>query len=133
MSTCISRHGEYSDHTLDDEYECTRCHVLDEDALQAELHNVTRERDQARAELERLHGANVLIQCDDPDHAEVERLRGVAKALRITVAEMLSGKQHTHARTTTWQATLEHATEALNEAVDRADEIIAKRREAGMG
>lgn len=33
MSTCISREGEYSDHTPDKDYYCTRCYVLDEPAL----------------------------------------------------------------------------------------------------
>src|SRR5690554_5800776 len=33
MSTCISMHGEYSDHTINDDFICTRCDVLDEDAL----------------------------------------------------------------------------------------------------
>lgn len=37
MSTCISTQGEYSTHTVDGRYGCTRCHVLDEDALFAEL------------------------------------------------------------------------------------------------
>lgn len=37
MSTCISEHGEYGSHTLDADYVCTRCSVLDEDALIAEL------------------------------------------------------------------------------------------------
>lgn len=37
MSTCISRHGEYGDHELDELHTCTRCHMLDEDALRAEL------------------------------------------------------------------------------------------------
>lgn len=37
MSACISRHGEFSSHTLDDSHTCTLCHVLDEEALRAEL------------------------------------------------------------------------------------------------
>lgn len=37
MSTCISRHGEFGSHELDDLHTCTLCHVLDEDALRAEL------------------------------------------------------------------------------------------------
>ena len=37
MSTCISRHGEYSSHTPDADYVCTLCFVLDEDGLIAEL------------------------------------------------------------------------------------------------
>lgn len=42
MSTCISRHGEFGSHTLDDSYTCTLCHVLDEDALRAELERLRR-------------------------------------------------------------------------------------------
>lgn len=37
VSVCISRHGEYSSHELDDLHTCTLCGVLDEDALRAEL------------------------------------------------------------------------------------------------
>lgn len=37
MSNCISRHGEFSEHHLDDSHTCTLCHVLDEEALRAEL------------------------------------------------------------------------------------------------
>lgn len=50
MSACISQHGEYSDHILDELHTCTRCHVLDEDALRAEL------TERLRAELERRDG-----------------------------------------------------------------------------
>lgn len=56
MSTCISRHGEYSEHTLDDEFTCTLCGVLDEDALRAELRDLRArgaEHDQQVAERER--------------------------------------------------------------------------------
>lgn len=37
MSVCISRHGEFGSHDLDDEHTCRLCGVLDEDALRAEL------------------------------------------------------------------------------------------------
>lgn len=37
MSACISSAGEFGSHVLDDAYSCTRCFVLDEDALTAEL------------------------------------------------------------------------------------------------
>ena len=37
MSSCISRHGEYSEHTLNDLYVCTYCSALDEDAMIAEV------------------------------------------------------------------------------------------------
>lgn len=46
MSACISKHGEFSAHTPDDDHICTRCGVLDEDGLIAELHK-------ARAALDR--------------------------------------------------------------------------------
>ncbi len=39
MSACISKHGELGSHTPDTEYVCTRCGVLDEDGLIAELRN----------------------------------------------------------------------------------------------
>lgn len=60
MSTCISRHGEWSDHILDDAYTCTRCLVLDEDALVDELRQarsrlaeVEAERDAAKEDANR--------------------------------------------------------------------------------
>jgi len=37
MSACISSEGEYSDHTLDDAYMCTRCYALDEDSMTRDL------------------------------------------------------------------------------------------------
>ena len=37
MSKCISKHGEFSEHDLDDEYVCKLCSVLDEGALRLEL------------------------------------------------------------------------------------------------
>lgn len=54
MSVCISQHGEYGSHTLDAEYTCTRCGVLDEDALTEELRRLRQELDEARAERDRL-------------------------------------------------------------------------------
>ena len=52
MSTCISGHGEWSDHTPDAEYTCTRCGVLDEPGLTAELRRLREELDEARAEID---------------------------------------------------------------------------------
>lgn len=40
MSACISRHGEYGEHTPDAEYVCTLCGVLDEATLLAELRDL---------------------------------------------------------------------------------------------
>lgn len=48
MSTCISFHGEFGSHTLDDAYTCTLCGVLDEDAMTAELRDLREERDALR-------------------------------------------------------------------------------------
>lgn len=44
---------------------------------------------------------------------ELEQITGVAKALRITVAEMLSGKERTPERSAMWRSTLAHAIAAL--------------------
>lgn len=75
MSTCISRHGEYSDHILDDDFICTRCTVLDEDALIEDRNRLRRERDEWRAEVDRLnqqlHRWNTNLT---NAKAEVERL-----------------------------------------------------------
>lgn len=51
MSTCISRHGEFGEHTLDDSHTCTRCYVLDEEALRAALAAVEQDRDKLSDEL----------------------------------------------------------------------------------
>jgi hypothetical protein len=50
MSACISKHGEFGEHLPGDEFTCTRCYVLDEDALRAEVEAVAAslsERDRA--------------------------------------------------------------------------------------
>lgn len=54
MSRCISRHGEYDAHELDDEYVCGLCGVLDEDALLVEVRELRKAAAQAARELETL-------------------------------------------------------------------------------
>ena len=45
MSTCISKHGEYSDHgPLDDEFYCTWCGELDEAAMRKGIEAAVREQ-----------------------------------------------------------------------------------------
>ena len=45
MSTCISKHGEYSDHgPLDDEFYCTWCGELDEAAMRKGVESAVREQ-----------------------------------------------------------------------------------------
>lgn len=61
MSTCISSHGEFGEHTLDDLHTCTRCHVLDEDALRAELAAVKWERDLLAEALGQLRPAAAAV------------------------------------------------------------------------
>lgn len=51
MSTCISWHGEFSRHELDDEYTCKLCGVLDEEALRAELRELRRTNEGLREAL----------------------------------------------------------------------------------
>lgn len=57
MSTCISRHGEYGSHVMpetiggDDEFVCTRCGVLDEDAMRDELNRSRETRQKLAARL----------------------------------------------------------------------------------
>ena len=53
MSTCISREGEYSDHTPDKDYYCTRCYVLDEPALLDRVRELVAERDALDAAFDR--------------------------------------------------------------------------------
>lgn len=87
MSACISRHGEFSEHSLDNSHTCTLCGVLDEEALRAELAQArsaihiadattgrrTAQRDQARAEAEKAHAAGfaraVAMLRDDQRYA----------------------------------------------------------------
>jgi hypothetical protein len=83
MSTCISPAGEYSDHVLDDAYTCTRCLVLDEDALVAELRQararlaeVEAERDDAMA------GVREWKHSSDVHLAAAEAWRPVVEAAR---------------------------------------------------
>lgn len=45
MSVCVSKHGEYADHTPDSEYLCTRCAALDVDALRFEVRQLRALRD----------------------------------------------------------------------------------------
>jgi hypothetical protein len=59
MSTCISRHGEYSSHELDDTFVCARCAMLDEDAIVAELQRL---RQLKGAHMEMIRGANEKIE-----------------------------------------------------------------------
>jgi hypothetical protein len=61
MSTCISERGEYSHHTPDDAHVCTRCHVLDEDAVIQELKRLREERAQFDAWAEQLRYERRLL------------------------------------------------------------------------
>lgn len=58
MSICISREGEFGSHVLDDAYTCSRCLVLDEDAMIADLRGLRARLAEALAEVERLRGEN---------------------------------------------------------------------------
>jgi hypothetical protein len=90
--------------------------VLDDyDGSMDSVRTLTSERDAAREQAAQAQ-------------AGVERIAGVAKALRITVAEMLSGKQHTQARTMTWQSTLKYATEALATSAPQPKDTAPTRR-----
>lgn len=57
MSTCISRHGEYGSHVMPEtiggggEFVCTRCGVLDEDAMRDELNRSREARQKLAARL----------------------------------------------------------------------------------
>lgn len=54
MSGCISRHGEYDAHELDENYVCGLCGHLDEDALLVEVRELRKAAAQAARELETL-------------------------------------------------------------------------------
>lgn len=72
MSACISRHGEYSEHTPDGEYTCQRCLVLDEDALRAELRRLRAETTTATDE------AVVKVLNEHPDMTDRSAIDGCA-------------------------------------------------------
>jgi hypothetical protein len=78
VSACISQRGEYSDHTPDADYVCTRCGVLDELALVAELNRYQAETARLTAERDRLKdgNANLIrnaeILADEVIHASAE-------------------------------------------------------------
>lgn len=73
MSTCISRQGEFGDHILDDDYTCTRCLVLDEDALVDELRQARARLAEVEAERDALQRQRdevwyrIDLWSDDPD------------------------------------------------------------------
>lgn len=60
MSKCISRHGEYSEHQLDQDHVCRRCSVLDEDAMVAELNRLRGELELLRPVVE---AAKEVVYC----------------------------------------------------------------------
>lgn len=80
MSTCISKHGEFGSHELDADYVCTRCSVLDEDGLIAELHQA---RSLAQTRLDIINAQR------DPDlAANYAQVRKERDDLRATTAEL---------------------------------------------
>ena len=61
MSTCISKHGEYSEHgPLDDDFYCTRCGVLDEGAMRKGIEAAVRKAI-ARRIFEEEHACNAAL------------------------------------------------------------------------
>lgn len=90
MSKCISRHGEFSEHTLDANHVCTLCLVLDEDALIEELRqaresvaSLTAENERLRADGDGMLEANVRLRDErDAARAEVEYRKATEADLR---------------------------------------------------
>lgn len=76
MSTCISQHGEFGSHELDELHTCTLCHVLDEDGLRAEMERVRTERDDLSLQLSMANGyAEGLYRNELQLTAELEQSR----------------------------------------------------------
>ena len=85
MSQCISRHGEYSEHDLDEtgehEFTCKRCWVFDEDAalsalrrarsLAAALEQESALKDEALAELRKVVDHWGLITINPNTHTRL--------------------------------------------------------------
>lgn len=82
MSTCISSHGEYSDHIPDDSYVCTRCSVLDEDAMLTELKRLRSQLAEAEEVM-----ADYSKAVEQPS-ARCERADEQLAELRVRVAEL---------------------------------------------
>lgn len=115
MSACISQHGEYSDHDPDERFTCKLCGAFDEtgalaevDRLQAEVGDpllrkqrdnwkavaaqATEERDEARAEVDRLtawhpHSAVGALRLAKAE-AERDRLAARAEAAEAALVEL---------------------------------------------
>jgi hypothetical protein len=78
MSTCISPHGEYGSHFPDDDYTCTRCDVLDEDALRHELLRLRKKSELSATILPTTIIAMAALFVLDPSINEVGRDRVIA-------------------------------------------------------
>lgn len=91
MSTCISRHGEFGSHDLDELHTCKLCHVLDEDALREELRKLRAANSElaisndalafqanaANADLSQLRAELVMLRADEEhSNSDIERLNG---------------------------------------------------------
>ena len=111
MSTCISRHGEWSDHALatsgnaEDRFQCSRCLVLDEGALlnalevtEAGLAEAKRIRDQYRRRLKESGQRNLDLDTENqrlregvaaliPDYDDIPLLEARLHALLETVTD----------------------------------------------
>lgn len=67
MSTCISSHGEFGSHDLDDAFTCKLCHVLDEEAITERFRQLRAERDALwtaashLVDLTRRNGSSLLV------------------------------------------------------------------------
>lgn len=90
MSTCISQHGEYSEHDLPgtkfSEFDCNRCFAFSEDAALAEVERL-------RSKVTRVEAlADDLTASLDPSQALPQMrtrdfLRKVESAIRAALAE----------------------------------------------
>lgn len=76
MSTCISHHGEYSEHTPDEDHTCTRCYVLDEDALIADRDRWKACAENAEATIARVEALAASWTWPRSDHGPVTRAHG---------------------------------------------------------
>src|SRR5690625_4282539 len=70
MSACISRHGEYSEHTPDGEYTCQRCYVVDEEAMRAEIERLRTALTADRPSVTDNARAEWPLRCDGTPHPE---------------------------------------------------------------
>ena len=100
MSACISRHGEYSEHTPDAEWTCTRCWDVDTAGLRAEVDRLTTELATAHTAWDEWKASSRAGHAHASDMAaEVVRLRAGIEDIRDEAWEPWLNRDWQHLNT----------------------------------